>query len=238
MLFRSLQVDNYDLCRLSPQESVARIKEKSVVTLTVLRQGGHETSKKDEHIYDEILYADLTQNLSQPNLLQDENFPPTPPPMDFKFSPAPRRKYSMPILDDPSTREPKPIRPISSSANCTYRITSSQGEQTSKDSGLSSGSSGSPNPTSRQTERVTLKPTAVPVPAVTAARNFDRDFRERHSYRTEREMIKSILKTQKRSSPAPQEPLSLSQSTKSRNYRIEGEYEVEVSVCMCNCQTQ
>ena len=230
-------MDNFDLCRLSPQESVARIKEKSVVTLTVLRSGSHESLKKDEHIYDEILYADLTQNLSQPNLLQDENFPPTPPPMDFRFSPSPRRKYSMPILDDPSTRMPKPVRPISSSANCTYKITSSQGEQTSKDSGLSSGSSGSPNPTSRQTERVAVKPTIVPVPAISAARDFDRDIRGRHSYRTEREMIKSILKTQKRNSPAPQEPLSLSQSAKSRNYRIEGEYEVEVSVCMCDCQT-
>lgn len=63
-----------------PQEAVARIKEKTLVTLTVLR--GVDCNKRsgeradrgiDDHVYDEILYTDfqLSQNLSQ----QDENTP-------------------------------------------------------------------------------------------------------------------------------------------------------------------
>ena len=202
----------------------------------MLRDIDPKASKHDEHIYDEILYADLSQNLSQPNLLQDENYLTTPPPMELRRCTSPHRKHSMPLLDEQCSRPHRPIRPMSSTAN--YKISSTHGEQTSKDSGLSSGSSGSPNPAQKQAERLAVRP-SVPLPhppAISAAQKFNRDIYNQQSYRTEQEMLRSFLKTQKRNSPAPQDPLSLSQSAQSTNYRIEGEYEVEVSACVCDCQ--
>ena len=72
-----VQVDLYDLCKINPKEAVARIKDKTVVTITVLRGDEYQrqnTSQKEEHIYDEILYAVLCPALSQ----SDENYPPAP----------------------------------------------------------------------------------------------------------------------------------------------------------------
>ena len=229
------QVDNYDLWDMTPQESVARIKEKPVLTITVLRDVGHESTQ--HHIYDEIIVTDLSQqNLSQ----QDENVPPTPPPMDFgKFSPSAQPKLlhngAALMSEDPSHRSQR-LRPTSPAAQFTYKTSNSgQGEHTSKDSGLSSGSSDSPHQALRQTDPkpAVTRLTQAPTPgALRTAQNLDRDVKERPLYRTEREMVRTQLKNQRRNSPAPLEPISSSHPTRSRNCRIVGEYELEVSVYM------
>ena len=250
---------------MTPQESVARIKEKTVVLLTVVREaGGNPLAKSDHsHIYDEIMYSDLSQqNLSQHALSQplpglsisgpglfpqrlsqyDENYPPAPPPMDFgKFGPAVQLK---PINDkytneDSDHKPQRSVRPTSPAAHLTYRTasTSGLGERTSKDSGLSSGSSGSRNPAPRQMDSqpavtsaaklAAQEPVPVQASLTTHAQDLDRDINARKSYRTEREMVRTFLKNQRRSSPAPQEPDI--QPTRSRNCRIVGNYELEVS---------
>lgn len=68
MSLACLQVDHHDLTSISPQEAVARIKEKPFVILTVHRGLG-----VNEHVYDEIFYSD--SQLSQNNSQQDENMP-------------------------------------------------------------------------------------------------------------------------------------------------------------------
>lgn len=226
------QVDSLDLWRMTPQESVARIKEKTVITLTVLREIG--CSPNRQHIYEEIMYSDLSQqNLSQPGLSQpDENHPPTPPPMNFgKFGSASQQN----LLDqeEPGHKPQKHLRPTSPAAHLMYRTSSSgQGERTSKDSGLSSGSSDSPNTAPKQSDSKPPVPNLrlKQPPAVTLTQNLDREIKARQSYRTEKEMMRTYLKTQRRNCPTPQEPLSSNskQHTRSRNHRIVGEYEFEV----------
>lgn len=241
MLFPA-QVDGFDLWRMTPQESVARIKEKTVVTLTVIRDSGNMSAQTNrQHIYDEIMYTDLSQQnlsqntLSQPGLSQhDENHPPIPPPMNFgKYSSA--SQQDLLSHEEPSHRPQKHMRPTSPAAHLMYRTSSSsgQGERTSKDSGLSSGSSDTPNPTPKQSDSKPAVPNArVKAPpresAVTLTENLDRDIKARQSYRTEKEMMRTFLKSRRRNSPAPQKPVPSSQPTPSRNCRIVGEYEFEV----------
>lgn len=243
---------------MTPQESVARIKEKTVITLTVIRETGNALVKPNhQHIYDEIMYTDLSQQnsqnaLSQPHGLSlqglsqhDENQPPTPPPiMDFgKFSPAAQKPLATGALStnqEPGHRPQRHLRPTSPTAHLTYRTrsTSGQGERTSKDSGLSSGSSGSPNTALKQTDSkptVATRLTQAPTPAhdaLSVTQNLDKDIKARQSYRTEREMVRTFLKSQRRNSPAPREPVSSSQPARSRNCRIVGDYELEVSLCI------
>lgn len=72
MLIISLvqKVDHHDITSISPQEAVARIKEKTLVTLTIRR--GVAEAEFDQHVYDEIFYSD--SQLSQQSLSQqDEN---------------------------------------------------------------------------------------------------------------------------------------------------------------------
>lgn len=237
-MFFHAQVDNFDLWRMTPQESVARIKERTVITLTVLRETGNMAAAPNrQHIYDEIMYSDLSQQnlsqnaLSQPGLLQhDENHPPTPPPINFgKFGSASQQN----LLDheEPSHKPQKAMRPTSPAAHFVYRTSSSgQGERTSKDSGLSSGSSDSPNPAPKQSDSKPVPNLRLKQqqPAVTITQNLDREIKARQSYRTEKEMMRTFLKSQRRNSPAPQEPVPSRPRIRSRNCRIVGEYEFEV----------
>lgn len=63
-------MDHHDITSISPQEAVARIKEKTLVTLTIRR--GVAEAEFDQHVYDEIFYSD--SQLSQQSLSQqDEN---------------------------------------------------------------------------------------------------------------------------------------------------------------------
>ena len=238
-MYESLsQVDNHDLGKISNQEIVKRIKDGSVVTITVLRGGGMEANSvphlEEEHVYDEILYADLSQpTLSQ----QDENFPFM---AQRDTSPPAVRKNSFPLYD---SRPPRMVRPVSPGPTYLYRATTTvqasspqsqkakqSGEKSSKDSGLSSGSSGSPNPFVRPPAKavdpkshrnmVRLYPGS--------SQDLDRGVTARHSYRTEREMLRNFLKTQKRTVHTQQvEPTT---SSRRKNCRIEGDYEVEVSI--------
>ena len=181
----------------------------------------------------------FAQGLSQYN----ENYPPAPPPMDFgKFGPAVQLKpMNDKCTNEDSDHKPRrAVRPTSPAAHLTYRTasTSGLGERTSKDSGLSSGSSGSRNPAPKQMDS---QPATTSTPRLAAqepanmqaslltthTQDLDRDISARKSYRTEREMVR--LKNQRRSSPAPQEPVSANQPTRSRNCRIVGNYELEVS---------
>ena len=227
------QVDNYDLCKISTQEAVARIKDQTAVVLTVLRGGsppveelgGHyHCLEEDEHIYDEILYTDLIQ-LSQP----DENYPPLSMMSHMrdeysKESPSASRRNRVPMHFDLQNRRPSHNRPTSPAATYGFRTNPKAGEKSSKDSGLSSGSSGSPHPLGRPP--VSQK---HPLGAPHLTNSFlDRNTTARHSYRTEREMLKNYIKTQKKNAHLPaQEPREA--PSKPRNCRIEGDYEVEVS---------
>lgn len=235
LLFFIAQVDNFELWHMTPQESVARIKERTVITLTVLRETGNMAAAPNrQHIYDEIMYSDLSQqNLSQNALSQpghDENYPPTPPPINFgKYGSASQQN----LLDheEPSHKPPKAMRPTSPAAHLMYRTSSSgQGERTSKDSGLSSGSSDSPNPAPKQSDSKPVAPNhgLKQPPPVTLTQNLEREIKARQSYRTEKEMMRTFLKTQRRNSPATQEPVPSRPPTRSRNCRIVGEYEFEV----------
>lgn len=247
------QVDNQDLEHLTPQESVARIKENTVVTITVLREMGASKQSKG-HIYDEIMYAELSQQnqslsqplpgLSQPSsgvffhgLSQyDENQPPTPPPIDFsKFSSAARHLADHGCSDHPGHRPQKQLRSNSPGTNYTYRTPpiSGYGERTSKDSGLSSGSSNSPNHTPHP-KQLDSRPTVTENSRLQVqatqdiAQDMDRDITARRSYRTGREMARLIIKDQRRKSPSPHDPVPSKQPARSRNRRIVGEYELEV----------
>lgn len=255
--FPHTQVDNHDLCQLTPQESVARIKENTVVTITVLREmGANKLNRQDPHIYDKVLYADLSQpnqtslsqplpGLSQPStrllcgLTQyDENHPPTPPPLDFRKFGAAAKHNSLSDNEQSSHKPQKKLRSASPGTNFTCRtppIISGQGERTSKDSGLSSGSSDSPNHT-HHTKQLEPKPmmndnTRLQMQATQdITQDIDRDITARRSYRTGREMLRTILKDQRRNSPSPHDPASSKQHLRSRNRRIVGEYELEVCV--------
>lgn len=210
-------MDLYDLCKINPKEAVARIKDKTVVTLTVLRGDEYQqqsTSQKEEHIYDEILYADLCPALYQ----SDENYPPALVMASPGFSKDCLQKRRAPMLEDLQNK-----RPASPLANHVDRATSSAqtGEKGSKDSGLSSGSSG--HGFCRHNERAVENQKGVAHPNLGNALN--RSVGARSSYRTEREMVRNFLKSQKRSGHTHQ---LHTQSSKRRNYRIEGGYEVEV----------
>lgn len=64
------QVDQHDIAVIGPQESVARIKEKTLVTLTI-----HRGLDSGEHLYDEIFYSDSRNNSQDQLSQQDENTP-------------------------------------------------------------------------------------------------------------------------------------------------------------------
>ena len=208
---------------------MARIKEKTLVTLTVLRglEPLHSTviPGVEEHIYDEILYNDfqLSQGLSQ----QDENSLPVLAGL-FKNN---RKKHhkSGQVCEDGHSHRQAQKRPTSPAANFFHKMKQAGqsvhethpphqgGEKGSKDSGLSSGSSGSPHPRHMDT--------LVEAKSIDPA--MDRGADVRHSYRTQREMVKNFLKVHKRNGElCPNQ----TEDSRRRNCRIDGEYEVEV--CM------
>ena len=246
---------------------MARIKEKSVVILTVLRDtGANKRSDHFAHIYDDIdlFYADQSNQLSQHALSQpmptcsyhgpdlpaalsqfDENYPPTlPPPMDFgKLSPSAQHKLQLQrnIDEKLGQRSPRHFRSTSPGVHVTHQVSQSygQGERTSKDSGLSSGSSDSPNSAGKQAEgRLAVPqnsapfssrlPTGATALSPTTALDLNRDTNVRKSYRTEQEMVRKFIKEQRRNPPPLQSLPTLNQPTRSRNCRINGDYELEV----------
>ncbi len=97
-----VQVDGRELISISPPEAVARIKEKTLVTLTVQRGNTGSASGGGggggEHVYDEIFYSDLSQQ-SQHSSQQDENTP-----LNMSTFPRPRgtggRMAAVGTMDD------------------------------------------------------------------------------------------------------------------------------------------
>lgn len=268
-------MDYYDLARIDPQEAVARIKDKPVVALTVLRgfpKPAHlNRSKSDQeaqHIYDEIMYADA---LSQ----QDENLPPV---ISAGVSALNARKHRLPMMEDPPNRSSKAAhkRPVSPAGNTFFRTSSGPpapkhqshnrshqshrsnhhhlhqqhphqtrhlpgGESKgSKDSGLSSGSSGTGG-----RHHHTLQHDVVvgqPQHVVGDMRAFERSIYEgRSNFRTEQDVARkyhfeegsSGRRASDSGSPAA------AQLVARKNCRIEGEYEVEVhTVCVRETKTE
>ncbi len=195
--------------------------------MTILRGLVPPSKQKEDHIYDEIMYADqqLSQNLSQqednsqfmPIGIFKENLPASQRPRAEQLSDQDmlRRKARSPC----NTREPRSIN--AGPGHITHL-----GEKGSKDSGLSSGSSNSPEHKMKLVEGQGVGaqfPDDMP---------FERLANLRQSYRTEREMVKNFLKTcKKEADSGVMEP---SESDNRRNCRIEGEYEVEVRMCIVN----
>jgi len=175
-------VDYYNISAIPPQEAVARIKDKTMVTLTVLR-GLVAPTRNPDHIYDEILYAD--QMLSQPE----------------------SQLATTGLLQDSLSRKTRGQRSVEGFHTA--------GEKGSKDSGLSSGSSSSPE---HQKPRPVMDQGVVYPPDAP----LERISNIRKSYRTEREMARRFLKTRQ-----PRATDHVSREPDS-NCRIEGDYEVEV----------
>ena len=260
------------MARIDPQEAVARIKDKPVVALTVLRGFPKPThlnrSKSDQdaqHIYDEIMYADA---LSQ----QDENLPPV---ISAGVSALNARKHRLPMMEDGTNRSSKAAhkRPVSPAGNTFFRTSSGPpapkhqshnnrshqshrsnhhhqhhhphhphqtrhlpgGESKgSKDSGLSSGSSGTGG-----RHHHTLQHDIVvgqPQHVVGDMQAFERSIYEgRSNFRTEQDVARKYLfdngssdgkRVSDGSGPTD------AQLVARKNCRIDGEYEVEVR-CVC-----
>jgi len=150
------------LASINPQEAVARIKQKSLVNITVLR-GSNPRSRvrsldfdvDDSHVYEEILYSDCNQSLSQGGasqghsqvfLSQDDNGGGSVT-SGSHFSSSRNKPAKM---EDRSQRLQNQQQLSSSSLQLSYGRERTVGgkpaknprERGSKDSGLSSGSSG------------------------------------------------------------------------------------------------
>lgn len=144
-MYMSVQVDQHDIADIGPQESVVRIKDRTLVTLTIHRGldlGG-------EHLYDEIFYSDSRNNSQDLSQSQDEN---TPSNMTSTY-PRPRgrtavrleenqRYYNHPLpASTPATPTTAAngghlnVRPVH---RAVQRHSSGPLEKGSKDSGLSS----------------------------------------------------------------------------------------------------
>lgn len=242
------QVDSYDLCSLPKPESVARIKDKSVVTFTVLRGGGplleHTSAtqgKHPEHIYDEILYAEL-------NPFADENSPPPCVSMsqkewglsqDSQLSASRNTHRLLHPSDGSRSRINRPTSPMADNIYKSplplHQVDAPKviySERGSRDSGLSSGSpSESPPPIPNLGHpAASARHPAHPLPVAPLA--LSRDIDARHSYRTEREMARGYSK-QKRlqicADHADRRGGVQFQYRGLKSCRIDGDYEVEVS---------
>ena len=246
----SLQVDFLNLTDIAPQEAVARIKDKPIVTLTILRgvSSSKQKSSTQDHIYDEIMYADqqLSQNLSQQEDfsqfmtagLSQESFPSRHRQRLGQLSERDLLRHEIKKRGHDhapnGVKETRHINYPTVSSNGTQ--VTLPGEKGSKDSGLSSGSSTSPEHHKDRARMVEGQAVVYPEDAP-----FDRIAKIRHSYRTEREMLKKFLKSQKKEPDIVVETGTVENSR--RNCRIEGDYEVEVGVRMfrnilCGCEIE
>ena len=202
---------------------MSRIKGNPGVLLTVIRgQTGSRQYQSSEHIYEDILYSDtpqLSKNLVQLDLVGD--FPPPKEAGDFYgkemdlFKQLRRKSHDG---TSPSRLVPPPQQQKHHSERLSKgeRSPKHLSERVSADSGLSSGTSGSPTG---------IK---YPQPLLSAANlALDRRIQGRHSYRTEREIIRRFQQDAKRAEC--RDPASGFRHPHPRKKRIDGEYEVEVS---------
>lgn len=203
-------MDFYSLTVIPPEEAVARIKDKPTVTLTVVRglvppTAHKQNSAYSDHIYDEILYADQ-EKLSHHDdgaLLKESGHRHR---LGANSSPSTRRKGSPLGFQHQH-------QPVGANQN-TLPV-----EKGSKDSGLSSGSSTSPDHKHRVTRCEESEVYAEDA-------RFGKPVSVWKSYKTERENLQNFLKTKKQNSE--QLEAEETESRRRKTCRIEGEYEVEV----------
>lgn len=207
-----------------------RIKSNPEVILTVTREqkAPRQHQSTSEHIYEDILYSDipqLSQDIVQLDLVSDLTVPGEASdsysremellkrfkkkPQDFQ----PARSEAI----DPSRLVPPPRQKhhsekLSKSSKSPKHLS----ERISADSGLSSGTSGSPTGNKHHLQ---------PPPVVSLA--LDRHINGRHSYRTEREIMKRFHHDMRRRNY--NDPTASSQHSRPRKTSIDGDYEVEVS---------
>ena len=221
-----LQLDNTALSILSQQEAVSRIKYNPCVTLTILRERvGSPSSLQSEHLYEEILYSDTPHN----NTVQQE--PEASGTSMGNCESAhhkrrPTKETRVRINTAPELLEQLKVPAAQGrhrSSTAAADPTAVEGrmlvEKVSADSGLSSGSSGSPPHNGRQT-RALRHPH---LPAAVSNTDFSKDAQGRHSYHNARELKKKLLKN------AKAKGLS-SSSIATRKTHVEDGYEVEVRV--------
>ena len=232
-----LQVDGVVLGRMNPGEAVARIKDKTLVTVTVVRGEKPTSHSHKEHIYDEILYSDASQfSLSQPeemfasmSLEPPELHPP-------RHSPQGPRRARVPLApDDPYGPSGRSYNHDHVQAAPPPRVGGQHHVEGSKDSGLSSGSNDSARLVHRQMQKVAdmqqqqqqqQRSLKYSQQMSLSQDLLSRATPARHSYRTEREMMRNGALQEARSNS--QDMLATTEASHRRNCRVEGNYELEV----------
>lgn len=220
-----LQLDNTALSLLSQQEAVSRIKHNPSVTLTILRERSGSPSLQ-EHLYEEILYSDtphnntvqqeLTEHREATNMgncesVHDKRRPSKETRVRINTAPELLEQLKVPAAQGRHRS--------STSTDPTAIGERMLVEKISADSGLSSGSSGSPPHNGRQA-RAARHP-HLPAAAAITKTEFSKDAHGRHSYHNARELRKKFLKN------AKAKGLS-SSSIATRKTYIEDGYEIEV----------
>ena len=208
---------------------MSRIKNNPEVVLTVIRgQIGSRQFQSSEHIYEDILYADipqLSQDFVQLDLVGD--LPPPKEVGDFygremELFKQFRRKSHDSQTARLEAMNPGRLIPHPQQKHHGERLSKGDrspkhlSERISADSGLSSGTSGSPTG---------IKYPQPSPPAATLA--LDRRIQGRHSYRTEREIIRKFHQDTRRTNF--RDPVTSFHHSHPRKTRLDGEYEVEVS---------
>ena len=192
--------------------------------------------QSSEHIYEDILYSDipqLSQDFVQLDLVGD--LPPPKEAGDFYsremelFRQFRRKSHDgqPPKLE---AMNPNRLVPPPQQKHHTERFSKGDwspkhlSERISADSGLSSGTSGSPTG---------IKYPQPSLPAATVA--LDRRIQGRHSYRTEREIMKRFHQDARRTNC--REPATSFHHSHLRKISIDGEYEVEVNIICIDIHT-
>ena len=218
---------------------MARIKDKTLVTVTVLRGEKPSSHSHKEHIYDEILYSDARQfSLSQPD---DQMFsvmslePPEQTPS--RHSPQEWRRRVPLAPEDSNGHSSGAARPFNHDA---LAVPGQHHVEGSKDSGLSSGSNDSarlahnrhqqPRPADMQLQQLP-RGLKYSQQVSHSQDHLSRVVPARHSYRTEREMMRNggggVMQEGARSSS--QDVLAtIDGDSHRRNCRVDGNYELEV----------
>ena len=224
---------------MNPGEAVARIKDKTLVTVMVVRGEKPTSHSHKEHIYDEILYSDASQfSLSQPEEMFAAMSLEPPEQNPQRHSPQGWRRARVPVApDDPYAGGNRSYNHDHVQAAPTPRVGGQHHVEGSKDSGLSSGSNDSARLVHRQIQKVAdLQPQQQQQRGLKYSQHvshsqdlLSRVVPARHSYRTEREMMRNGILQDARSNS--QDMLATVEASHRRNCRVEGNYELEVRVC-------
>ena len=208
---------------------MARIKDKTLVTVTVVKGENAPSHSHKEHIYDEILYSDASQfSLSQPDdMFASMSLEPPEQQTSLRHSPQGLRRTRVPLADD--SYGPNTTRSYNHDHMQAPVVRVHHHVEGSKDSGLSSGSNDSARLVQRQVQKVAdLQQRGLKYSQHVSQSQgqLSRVVPARHSYRTEREMMRNGGLQEVRSSS--QDMLATTDGAHRRNCRVEGNYELEV----------